>query len=438
MEEYNTFEKICVDNNISLLENKDFNLKDDLNNSHIYVLKNTKTHRLYVGKANCFTGKNNNTWGTLGRWKSHVDEALKNKEDHCVLLNNSIRKYGEESFEVYTVYKGPIDTIGEVEETFIDIFDSLSPNGYNLKRGGDRGIFHEETKKKMSDSKIGTKLSEERKQNISKGQIGNRRNARVRTHEEDRNLPKYVCALREKGNITGYSIHCFPIGTHEKEYLQKMFFSKAKYGSLENALDECLKHLEEIKITYNYVEEKANQVKLENKNEKAIEKKTEMVQSTLPEFIYPIIKDNKIKGYRVNGICNKHNNPYPERIFIDNTNKWNLDKAQKYIDILNYINENNVDMSKFDISIIDINTMERTFYEKFYLPKYVNVLRLRGEVLGFCINGYPNPDYSDSKYKKEFRMKGLGYQMRTLEQSYNDCINHLKYLNTFNELKSNV
>ena len=99
------------------LENDDFNLEDDLNNAQIYLIKNKINGKCYVGQAVCFTGSNNNRWGTLGRWKSHVREALKNDDDHCVLLNNAIRKYGVDNFEIFTckyfliLFKNPLKSI---------------------------------------------------------------------------------------------------------------------------------------------------------------------------------------------------------------------------------------------------------------------------------------------------------------------------------------
>ena len=75
-------------------KNEDFNLEEDLNNGQIYLIRNKINNKCYVGQATCFTGTNNNRWGTTGRWKSHLREAIKSNQDHCILLNNAIRKYG--------------------------------------------------------------------------------------------------------------------------------------------------------------------------------------------------------------------------------------------------------------------------------------------------------------------------------------------------------
>jgi len=418
-------EKIIKDNNILILDNNDFNLKDDLNNSQIYILKNKINGKIYIGKANCFTGLNNSTWGTLGRWKSHVSEACKITQDHCSLLNNAIRKYGENNFEILTIYKGPISTIGKYEDLYIKMFNSLVPNGYNLKDGGDNGKPSAETTKKMSEAKTGIQLPDKTKDNISKGQIGNRRGTKIRKYEEDNNLPKYIIAKREKGIIKSYGICRFPIGIDKKEYIPDTFFSISKYGSSEKAFQIACENLEELKEEYKYVESDIITLKDASLKESALDKKEKMVKSKLPEYIYPIIEESKIKGYYVEGFNDNNNIPYPKRIFSDNTNRWNLDQANKYLDILKYINENNVNMELFNIQEIDLNSVEKSFYEKYYLPKYLNVRILNDKIIGFCINGYPDNNYKNGKFTKEFRMKNK----KTFDQVYVEGVLFLQNLN---------
>jgi group I intron endonuclease len=413
-------------NEMKYLDNNNFNLKDDLNNSHIYQIINKINGKMYIGQASCFIGSNNNRWGTIGRWKSHVSEAIKNIDDHCVLLNNAIRKYGPENFDIKTVFKGNFSEINEKEVYYIQLFNSLTPNGYNLKTGGDKGKDSDDTKKKKSDAHIGTKHTEKTKENISKGQIGNRRNSMKRKYEEDNSLPKYICTIRNNKIITGYSIKYFPIGIDKPEYLPQKIFSISKYGSKELALKTAIEHLDEIKKKYHYIEENIKTIKEKDNIVLSNEKKEKNVKEKLPEYIYPIIEECKIKGYYVEGIVNKYGNFFKRRNFIDNTNRWNLDQANKFVDILKYINDNDVDISSIDFDELDINDVKKSFYEKYYLPKYFNILRKKGDICGFCINGFPNDKYKDGKYKKEFTLKG-----RTLDEVYEEGIAFL------NDLKLN-
>ena len=48
-----------------------------------------------------------------------------------------------------------------------------------------------------------------------------------------------------------------------------------------------------------------------------------------------------------------------KRYFQENTNRWNLDQANKFVNMLKYINENNVDMSLFPVESIDVNDIEK-------------------------------------------------------------------------------
>jgi len=75
------------------------------------------------------------------------------------IFSNALRKYGPDSFEFETVawcdtkYK-----LEFLERFYIKFFDSKVPNGYNLTDGGDGlpGWNHsEETRKKLSESKMG-------------------------------------------------------------------------------------------------------------------------------------------------------------------------------------------------------------------------------------------------------------------------------------------
>ena len=419
-------DKIIKDNNIMIIDNNDFNLKDDLHNAQIYIIRNKINEKLYVGKANCFVGINNSSWGTLGRWKSHIKEACKIDKDHCILLNNAIRKYGSDNFDILTIYKGLISTIGTYEDLYIKMFNSISPTGYNLKDGGDNGKPSVETAKKMSDSKVGIELSEKTKESISKGQLGNRRGTKIRKYEEDNDLPKYIIAKREKKIIKGYMICRFPIGIDKKEYIPDINFSIAKYSTKEKAYEFALKRLNELKEEYNHINTEISKLKETDIKEAALDKKEKIIKNKLPESIYPIIEETKLKGYYVEGLFD--NDSYLKRIFIDNTNRWNLDQAIKYLDMLKYIKENDVDMKLFDIKNIDINSVEKSFYQKYYLPKYLNVKKSKGEIVGFCINGLPDDKYKTRKFYKEFRMNNMKGKI-TFEQSYVNAVLYLHKLN---------
>jgi len=66
----------------------------------IYKITNKTSGKSYIGQAKKYIGKYDTPWGTDGRWKSHVKEAISSRKDHCTLLNNAIRKYSADDFIV--------------------------------------------------------------------------------------------------------------------------------------------------------------------------------------------------------------------------------------------------------------------------------------------------------------------------------------------------
>jgi group I intron endonuclease len=422
---------ITNSNTNSIFKNEDINLEEDLHNGQIYLIKNKTNGKCYIGQAMCFTGSNNNRWGTLGRWKSHIREATKSNQDHCVLLNNAIRKYGENNFEVITLVKCNKDDLDEWEIKYVTQYNSVQPNGYNIRFGGYSSKNNETTIQKMKEAHTGKEHSKETKDKIGKNQIGNRRNAMKRKNEEDKDLPKYIRCIRENNIIKGYSVETFPIGIDKPEYLKKFYFPITKYKSKELSLQAAINHLNEIKEKYKYIDEEVKTIKENTIKISIKEKKENSLKEKLPEFIYPIVEDNKINGYYVDNILDNKGKKYPRRIFKELTNRWNLSQSKKFVEMLKYINENNIDLKFFDTENLDVNNIEKAFYGKYYLPMHFNVQRQKGEILGFCINGYPCDKFKDGKYKKEFRLKG-----RSLDEAYEEGIEELYDLkNGYIEIK---
>ena len=403
---------------------EDITLENDLNNGEIYCVKNNINGKYYIGQALCFTGSNNNKWGTNGRWKSHLREALNsNNQDHCILLNNAIRKYGKSNFEVSTLKKCHRDELDENEIHYIEQFNSIKPFGYNIKAGGYKSKLSEDTILKMKEAHMGHEHSEDTKGKIGKSQIGNRRNTMKRRNPEDDDLPKYIICSRDNNIIKRYIICGFPIGIDQAEYLPSVSFTISKYGSKEIALQNAIEHLNQLKKQYEHIYLDIKENKDTSEILSITQKKENIFKDKLPEYIYPIIEENKIKGYYVDNIMNNKNKKYSKREFIDKTNRWNLDQAKKFVDILNYINEHNVDLKFLDSNDLDINDVNKSFYEKYYLPKYFNVLRKKSNIEGFVINGYPDDKYKDGKFKREFQLKG-----RTMNEAYEEGIDYLENL----------
>lgn len=114
----------------------------------IYAIVNKINGKTYIGQAAKTVSVRKFKWGTNGRWLSHIREALGEGKDHCLLLNQAIRKYGIDGFEVKTLCETTLDNINELEIRYINEYNSLVPNGYNLTTGGAKGLDSDETRLK--------------------------------------------------------------------------------------------------------------------------------------------------------------------------------------------------------------------------------------------------------------------------------------------------
>lgn len=73
------------------------------------------------------------------------------KTNSCTILNKAINKYGEEAFSIEVVWQASnLENMINQENYFIQLHQTLVPNGYNLRDGGHYGKFSEFTKQDMS------------------------------------------------------------------------------------------------------------------------------------------------------------------------------------------------------------------------------------------------------------------------------------------------
>lgn len=102
----------------------------------VYKITNKITGLSYIGQ----TIQKLNT-----RWNSHC------KKSECNYLYRAIQKYGKENFSVeeLATYTN-LDDLNNAEEYYIDHYNTLAPNGYNLIKGGRNRTVSEITRKKLS------------------------------------------------------------------------------------------------------------------------------------------------------------------------------------------------------------------------------------------------------------------------------------------------
>lgn len=86
----------------------------------------------------------------------------------CSAFYSAIKKYGWSNFKHEVLVDDlTLPEANDWERFYVFIENTLSPNGYNLKTGGDKGTHSEETKLKMSMSAKGRLHSIETREKIS-------------------------------------------------------------------------------------------------------------------------------------------------------------------------------------------------------------------------------------------------------------------------------
>lgn len=300
-------------------------MERELDKGEIYLVRNFENNKCYVGQAKKYVSQNNNGWGTQGRWKSHIREALSGKKDHCLLLNQAIRKHGVDGFEVTKLCDCLLTEMDDLERQYIQEYNSLAPNGYNVTTGGTsqkRSVKHSDEKRERG------KHSDKTKENISQGQLGNRRETKARKHEEDKDLPKYINAVRIKGVVVGYSVCGFPIGIEKKQYITRSFSCASNPKS---AYNDAIIYLEELKEEYKDIHTQLEEHKTQKLNEDATERRKSKLLDNLPQYVFPILEGKILKGYYVEGLIDDKNNPIPRKEFCMRLNMHNLRQAIKFV-----------------------------------------------------------------------------------------------------------
>lgn len=127
----------------------------------IYVIVNKINHKIYLGS----------TVDAGVRLRGHTN-SLKRKVHHNVYLQRAWNKYGEENFTIFSIeeFKGISEDLLRIKEKeCINKFNLCNHNfGYNISADPQNKEVSNETRKRMSEAKIGKKRPVEIKRRISK------------------------------------------------------------------------------------------------------------------------------------------------------------------------------------------------------------------------------------------------------------------------------
>lgn len=84
----------------------------------IYKIENKINHKIYIGQSQ----------NIEARWRQHIWGAGK----YTTIISQALGKYGIENFSFEVVEECPIEQLDEREQFWIDHYNSLKPNGYNM------------------------------------------------------------------------------------------------------------------------------------------------------------------------------------------------------------------------------------------------------------------------------------------------------------------
>lgn len=116
----------------------------------IYVITNLINNKQYVGQTSRPLEK---------RLEGHVKAPAGESAIHDAIIKYGIENFKQEELAAVDNQ----EALDYLERFFIEKLNTMAPNGYNLKEGGQNGgsRYSEESKQKMASAKLGTTVSEE-------------------------------------------------------------------------------------------------------------------------------------------------------------------------------------------------------------------------------------------------------------------------------------
>ena len=94
----------------------------------IYKIINIINQKVYIGQSINIQKRIHQHF-----WKSQCQKDV----SYNSILHNAIRKYGKQNFKWEVVEECSVDQIDEKQKYYIQFYNSLTPNGYNILTGGE-------------------------------------------------------------------------------------------------------------------------------------------------------------------------------------------------------------------------------------------------------------------------------------------------------------
>ena len=201
----------------------------------IYKITNTITGKLYIGET-CMKDP-------VQRWKGHLNSIKQGRG--CPALRDAIKKYGLENFKFEVMIICFDDDRFIYEQEYIKRYNTQSPNGYNILKGGICGggfIGHkhsEETKQILSKKSKEYYSDPEKRREMS--DLIREKMKGINISERVRNSEKWQAYIKDRRNGNK---------TLSEEQKKKISLGLKRYFSSkdENSISEARLKLSNIKI----------------------------------------------------------------------------------------------------------------------------------------------------------------------------------------------
>lgn len=195
----------------------------------IYYYKNKANGKGYVGQTVNF----------INRFRGH-----KTPSSNKYPIDIAITKYGIENFLVYILIENveDIEELNALEKHYISKFGTVNRDvGYNIREGGNNSPMAESSKKKLSESRIGIKLSSEHKQKISESMTKEKNPFYGKKHSEETKR-KMSNSLKQKYSAEKHPRKGMKTSDETKKKLSES--RKGKYTGKNNPSARAVKCIE--------------------------------------------------------------------------------------------------------------------------------------------------------------------------------------------------
>jgi group I intron endonuclease len=175
----------------------------------VVELREFKIYKLTSPSGKSYVGQ---TCNLRNRFYGH-----RSSSNRCVAIANSIKKYGFDSFLKEVIADNlTIDEANNLESFFINAFNTMAPNGYNLREGGANGRMSQESKEKIRKGLINRPVSAETREKIGNANRGLVRSADVVMRHRDA-ITGRKHSQEHKDKISASAMgHCVSKLTREK------------------------------------------------------------------------------------------------------------------------------------------------------------------------------------------------------------------------------